>query len=109
LLDLGKCPNLTDDGLARIRQLVSLEAIYLNGCVKLTDAGIQHVDDLPKLKCLFLGEGQVPKVGGEQVQGPLNGRTHVLQPTATCEIEYLLQSLCVRSHPPSTRQNSGSC
>jgi Leucine-rich repeat (LRR) protein len=54
--------QLTDDGLAEIAQLPSLNALYINES-RLTDAGLVHLAELKSLEELDIGNGRMSNAG----------------------------------------------
>lgn len=53
-LDLTQCYDITDDGLAHLATLASLTTLYLVGCQNITDDGLAHLKVLAGLTLLDL-------------------------------------------------------
>ena len=61
-LHLSKATKVTDAGVAHLRNLPRIEALWLDG-TGLTDAGLRHLKDLRTLKELYLGATGVTNAG----------------------------------------------
>ena len=57
----GSYSSVTDQGLAHLSKLTSLEHLYLSHCPKVTDAALQHFEGLTSLKYLRLGQARITK------------------------------------------------
>ena len=52
-LDLSQSNDLTDAGLAHLRELQQLTSLDLFGCNKITDDGLAHLKEVKRLKVMI--------------------------------------------------------
>ncbi|HEY7427852.1 MAG TPA: hypothetical protein VH682_26710 [Gemmataceae bacterium] len=65
--ETGRLNDITDAGLAQIKEFKSLENLNA-GWIKITDAGLVHVKELPKLKYLDLRYNAITDAGLEHLK-----------------------------------------
>jgi hypothetical protein len=66
-LDLSFCPGVTDDGLAHLEGMSSLEELHLDGTA-VTDAGLNRLRGLRGLRTLTLKDTAVTSAGAGELQ-----------------------------------------
>jgi hypothetical protein len=66
--ETGRLNDITDGGLAQIKEFKSLENLN-TGWTKITDAGLVHLKELPKLKYLDLRYTDITDAGLEHLKG----------------------------------------
>ncbi len=68
-LNLTRCTNITDAGLAPLKNFQWLTSLNLHGCDQITDAGLEHIANLTQLTELKLGHCKLTDAGFQHLAG----------------------------------------